>query len=197
LLVEVDKKGRLLVLAFGMDRAETTWPVHPTFIPFLDRLLAHARQQSDPPTSHEPGEVVVWQVPRPRQAREVIVSAAGGSPAQAVRVPVSGGQARLTIPGAPGLYEVRYDGGDEVESVLAVNPSPEESLLSYIDPHETVAGWTAPAAPAVPDAETGAEALEPSRLAIYRQRIWWWLLLGGLAATVAETFWLSLRKGWA
>src|SRR2546425_4629274 len=55
--------GRLFVAAFGLDREHTSWPVHQSFIPFLDLLLQAARAEDPTPNTFEPGEVAMIQVP--------------------------------------------------------------------------------------------------------------------------------------
>ena len=52
--------GKLFVAAFGMDREHTSWPVHQTFIPFLDLTLQAARAEDPTPSTFEPGEIVHW-----------------------------------------------------------------------------------------------------------------------------------------
>jgi hypothetical protein len=225
-------KGKMFVLAFSMDRSETNWPIHPTFIPFLDRCLDQARAQRNPQTAFEPGESIVWQVAPERRASEVVVKklrvesresrvksgeARGESLALDSRLltldsraPVANGQARLSIPDAPGLYAIHYDGRPEVESVLAVNPPPDESRLTYAAGLEAVKAWVLQGEGQGARDEgrgTRGENLIPhpsslvpnpsSKAEIFHQRIWWWLAVAGLAALVLETTWLSLRKGWA
>jgi hypothetical protein len=191
-------KAKVFVLAFSMDRTETNWPIHPTFIPFLDRCLDQARAQTRVQTVFEPGESIVWRVAPDRQVSEVVLKplAVGGGPGP-VAAPVASGQARLSIPDAPGLYAIQYDGRAEVESVLAVNPPPDESRLTYAASPETVKAWVLQGAGNGTPSEPAVSALEPSKAEILHQRIWWWLALAGLAALVLETTWLSLRKGWA
>ena len=208
----------MFVLAFSLDRSETNWPIHPTFIPFLDRCLDQARARRNPQTAFEPGESIVWQVAPERRTSEVVMKKLRvESPALDSRLstldsqaPVVNGQARLSIPDAPGLYAIHYDGRPEVESVLAVNTPPDESRLTYAASPETVKAWVLQGegqgamdegrgmrdenliphpSSLVPDPSSKAE--------IFHQRIWWWLALAGLAALVLETTWLSLRKGWA
>ncbi len=55
--------GKLFVAAFGLDREHTTWPVHPTFIPFLDLTLQSARADDPTPSVFEPGQVGLCPCP--------------------------------------------------------------------------------------------------------------------------------------
>ena len=209
---------KLFVLAFAMDRTETNWPIHPTFIPFLDRCLDQARAQSAAQTIFEPGASLVWQVAPGRRVSEVVLKKLTvEGPALDSRLstldsqaPVANGQARLSMPDAPGLYAIHYDGRAEVEGVLAVNPPPDESRLTYAAQLDTVKAWVIQGEGQGTRDEgrgTAGESLVPhpssldpipsSKAEIFHQRIWWWLAVAGLAALVLETTWLSLRKGWA
>jgi hypothetical protein len=197
-------KGKMFVLAFSMDRTETNWPIHPTFIPFLDRCLDQARAQTSAQTFFEPGESTVWQVAPDRRVSAVVLKPlAPGTGPEPVAAPVANSQARLSLPDVPGLYAIHYDGRPEVESVLAVNPPPDESRLTYAARLEAVKAWVLQGAG--DETATGTDgtlvaavsAIEPSKAEIFHERIWWWLALAGLAALVLETTWLSLRKGWA
>ena len=63
--------GKLLVLAFSPNRADTDWAVHPTFIPFLDRCLDHVCPENVQTRTQEPGEMFVWTVAPGQQVERV------------------------------------------------------------------------------------------------------------------------------
>ncbi|HUY33952.1 MAG TPA: BatA and WFA domain-containing protein [Pirellulales bacterium] len=192
LLFEQPKsKGKLLIAAFGMNRDDTNWPIHPTFIPFLDRWLHAARTEIVMPTAYQPGEVCVWNVPPDVAASEIVLRDAER---EVLRAPLEEGRARFTVPDAPGLYALHYGESTEIGRFLEVNPAPDESWLTYTAPETTAETWCRPAAndPAASSAETVKMDLAPSE--ILRQKLWWWLLLAGLAALLTETGWLALRK---
>ncbi|MHC4400163.1 MAG: BatA domain-containing protein [Planctomycetota bacterium] len=198
LLLELEKgKGKLLVLAFSLDRTETSWPLHPTFIPFLDRCLRRTRSEPALPTSFLPGEACVWSVPPGRAAAEVVVRAIGATEGveagEALRAKVENDQARFSVPREPGLYTLSYDDRAEPESLLSVNPPPEESYLSYTESPRAVEAWKRESGQQEASHESAGLALELSTWEILRQRVWWWLLLGGLAALMTETLWASKR----
>src|SRR5207247_8325628 len=98
--------GKLFVSAFGLDREHTSWPVHQTFIPFLDLALQAARADDPTPTTFEPGEVAQISLPASSDVREAVVRE--GS-AEIARAPVQQGRAQLHLPGKPGLYALYYD----------------------------------------------------------------------------------------
>jgi len=190
--------GRLLVLAFALDRTDTNWPVHPTFIPLLDRCFEQARAQRQVPSAYLPGDSVVWPLSPDVQARELVIAPEfSANRPEDVRTAVTKGQTRFRLPDAPGLYGVRHDKRAEIENILAVNPSPDESRLVYADPAEQIARWKREPRATSTAVAPQSTALGLSRPGILRQRLWWWLLLGSLAALLIETRWLSLRKDWS
>ncbi|MCG8459509.1 MAG: BatA domain-containing protein [Holophagales bacterium] len=50
-------KGRLLVFGFAMELSHTDWPLHPSFLPFLDLTLQFARAATPLQTAWLPGEL--------------------------------------------------------------------------------------------------------------------------------------------
>jgi hypothetical protein len=108
-------------------------------------------------------------------------------------VPVENGQARFVLPDEPGWYELTYNGASDVEAVLDVNPSPDESQLKYTDPGELVAAWQE-GQPRRRIAAAAAEPVEATRAGILQQRLWWWLLVAGALALLVETIWLAARR---
>ena len=175
--------GKLFVAAFGLDREHSSWPIHQSFIPFLDLTLQAARLEDTTPASFEPAEVAQWQLPAGSTASEVVLRAGDH---EIERAPVEHGRVRLRLPGQPGLYPVTFDDRQQVERIFSVNPSPKESRLVYVD---------VPAAPKLWQIEgrRGSVQEEASpvrgqvRLAgVLQQRLWWWMMLGGLLALLLE-----------
>jgi len=188
-------KGRLLVFAFSLDRTETNWPLHPTFVPFLDRCLCRVRSAATMETDFQPGGTCVWSIPAGRDISDVVLKKRDGTAErEVVRAPADDGQSRLRVPGLPGLYTLSYDDDSRIENLLAVNPPPKESFLNYMDSAEVVETWKCDATEGQPVSRSAGPALELSKPEILRQQIWWWLLLGGLTLLIVETAWLSIRK---
>lgn len=183
--------GRLLVSTFGAERDQTSWPLHVTFIPFLDLALQQCRPEEATPTDYEPGEVSVLRFPADSPVREVALR---DGPRELQRAPVAQGRAQLRLPDAPGLYAVAFDSTTAPERIFSVNPSPKESRLTYVESPEAMKVWqfNRPAETAKPAAL--AASVPVSLAGILPQRWWWWLLLGGLAALLAETAWSAWRK---
>ena len=90
-----------------------------------------------------------------------------------------------------------YDNRPAIEGMLAVNPSPLEAQLKYSQSPDAIEAWKRQSVDANKQADSADLPTKLSTPSILRQRIWWWLVLGGLAALVAETTFLSIRKGQA
>jgi hypothetical protein len=180
-------KGNLFVCAFGLDREHTSWPVHPTFIPFLDLLLQAARAQDQTPVNFEPGEDWSLGLGASSSVREIVVSASGRAFTTGM---VDQGRAQVRLPDAPGLYDVRFIGAKS-EKVISVNPSPKESELLYVDSPEVLNTWRVDLA-AAPKPEAGFTAANLA--GVLQQRYWWWMVLAGLLALTAEMALLAGSK---
>ena len=171
--------GKFFVTAFGLDREHTSWPVHQTFIPFLDLILQAARADDPIPTSFEPGEIA--NISLPGNSHEAVLT---GGHAE-FRVPVESGKAQLRLPDKPGLYELTRDDSSKPEKILSVNPSPKESDLQYSEPAETVNLWRVSSAKD-PKSAVSMPHAKVSLRAILQQRLWWWMVLGSLLVLVLE-----------
>jgi hypothetical protein len=109
------------------------------------------------------------------------------------RIPVARAQAQIQLPARPGLYDLTFDDQSALEKVFNVNPSPKESLLSYLDSPETFKSWQLRSKNESPK-PLAAAAVQMSRTAIWRQQIWWWLAVAALGALVLESLWTSARR---
>jgi hypothetical protein len=181
--------GRLFVAAFGLDREQSSWPVHQTFIPFLDLTLQAARAEDPTPTTFEPGEAAVVQLPLGTMAKEVALHVENR---EVARAPVQQGKATVRMPDLPGLYSLTFDDRAQVEKLFAVNPSPKESELAYVTAPEAMGLWQLKR-----PVETAKLAVTPAplRLAgVLQQRLWWWMVLGALAFLLMESALAETRK---
>jgi hypothetical protein len=175
-------QGKLFVAAFGLDRDQTSWPIHQTFIPFLDLALQTARAEDPTPLTFEPGQISLIQLPPGDSSREVVLR---DDTSELARVPVEQGRVRLPMPGRPGLYNMTSDDSTRVEKVFSVNPSPKESELTFVASPASLQMWKIDRA----DAAKTVVA-EPTRITmagVLQQRVWWWMMLGGLSALMLET----------
>lgn len=177
------EKGKLFVAAFGLDREHTSWPVHPTFIPFLDLALQTARAEDPTPSTFEPGETGLVQLPTTTKAREIVLH---DDRHELARAPVELGRAELRMPEQPGLYTLTYDEDSQIEKIFSVNPSPKESQLTCVETPEALKIWRV-GKPAASSRVAGSPRRSKIGLAgILQQRSWWWMVLGGLLALMFE-----------
>ncbi|MEW6158002.1 MAG: BatA and WFA domain-containing protein [Verrucomicrobiota bacterium] len=177
-------KGKLFVAAFGLDRDQTSWPVHVTFIPFLDLCLQSARATEQTPAVFEPGDAYVLGLPSDHSAREVVIRRADGEGAELGRFVIAQNRAQLKLPGAPGVYTFGFDDQKEPAHIFSINPSPKESRLKYLNPVEIVHAWQQPEQRG--PANEKASSAAPLRAGILQQRFWWWVLLAAAAALLIE-----------
>lgn len=189
LLESTSTRGRLLLFAFAMDRRQTDWPLQASFIPFLDLALQHVRSATPLQTSSQPGELLVHEPAPERSPREVVLRRGDR---ELLRAPLDARRAaRFEAPLTPGIYALGYDADPAVEALIAVNPSPKESVLRYAEAPQALQAWTL-AAPAADRAGLPPEA--PARLVARDQRLWWWCLVAAAAALVLETVLLARRR---
>jgi hypothetical protein len=190
-------KGRLLVSAFGFDRSQTDWPVQTSFIPFLDSLLHYARGLKEMQTTFEPGEIYAMEIPQGETAPSKVVVRKNGTPVSTANVDASR-HAQIVIPGEPGVYAITYDVDPAVRSMIAVNPSPKESELSYTDNPAAINAWQLPvSAPEKKQQMAGATAEIAARAATLGQRYWWLLLICAATSLALEMIWLLFKKAGA
>jgi hypothetical protein len=177
-------RGRLFVAAFGLDRDFTSWPVHQSFIPFLDLTLQAARAEEPEPSAYEPNEMAVVHLPAPAAAHEVVLRQNGQ---EMGRAEVQRGRAQIRMPQQPGLYELCADEAREPVRIFSVNPPEKESELAYVQNPEVLEGWKLNRPEGA--AEGAVSSVHPALRvdAILQQRIWWWMLMGGLLALALET----------
>ena len=183
--------GKLFVSAFGMDRDQTSWPIHQTFIPFLDLALQAARSEDPTPVNFEPAEIGQIQPPAGSTAREVVLR---DDHREVARAALEQGKAQVRMPPRPGIYSLTYDDKPEVQRLFSINPSPKESQLNFVESPDVLSAWKVAAPP-----ETARAALAPARgktplSGIMQQRVWWWMVIGGLVALLLEMALAENRK---
>jgi len=184
LLEGTSTRGRLLIFAFALERAQTDWPLLPSFIPFLDLALQHARQTTASQSTLLPGAPLTYEVPREHARPRQVVLSDGVHDLERAAVD-DDRHARLEAPGRPGLYELRYDDNPQLEALVAVNPPPKESVLRYLEAPAALKAWTlaAPSQEAV--ARPAGSRTGP--LGARDQRAWWWCLGAALLLLVLES----------
>jgi hypothetical protein len=178
--------GKLLVSTFGFDREQTSWPLHLSFIPFLDLALQHCRPAGEDPDMFEAAESATITLPPGSTASEVSINAS--------RFSVTDHRAQVKMPDKPGVYEVTSDTPGFPQRMVAVNPPPRESQLTYLAKPEALSVWTVHNSGAKNRGAMSTSAFALSRSEILRQRWWWWLILGVVFALAVEILWASGRK---
>jgi hypothetical protein len=181
--------GKLFVCAFGMDRDQTSWPVHQSFVPFLDLALQAARPQEKVRTSFEPGETATFPIPSGSDAGTVSILGKAGELSNAK---VANGHARLRLPDEPGIFSVGLGQSGQPWQFVAVNPAAQASELLYLSSPKAPGEWSVTS-----PGQHSAEAVAPLRDFGYSntlaQPVWWWMLILGLIALVMETAWVMIK----
>lgn len=185
-----NERGKLFVCAFGLDRNESTWPIDPSFIPFLDLALQSARTQDLTPLMFKPAETAVVRVPSGRAAAEALLSQ---GKRVVTRAAVRQGGAHILLPGTPGFYELSFNDRESVEEVFSVNPDPKESQLKFAETPDALTSWRVVGQDRERPAVWGSGDEEVGVSGILQQRLWWWMLLGGLFALGLETAWIQAK----
>jgi hypothetical protein len=181
--------GKLFICAFGIDREQTSWPVHPTFVPFLDLALQAARPQEKVRTSFEPGETATVAIPLDSDAQTVSVLGNGGELSNAK---VINGHASLRLPDQPGVFSLVLGQSGKPWQFVTVNPAPQESELLYVKSMKPLREWSITSS-----GHHRPQAVGPLPDSGYSntlaQPLWWWMLMLGLMGLVLETAWVIIK----
>jgi hypothetical protein len=163
--------GRVITWTSTLDVTWNDLALKPVFLPFIHRVSATLASFTQRPASMKVGEVV------PANKSSLVLTPAG------VRVS-SGDKATALQLREQGFYEIRAGERDEEPLVLASNIDLAESDMTPIDPKDVVAGATGRAG----GAETaGSNAIVTNEERERSQRVWWYLLFGGLLLLTGET----------
>ena len=185
--------GRMLVFAFAFERRDTNWPIHPTFIPFLDKTFDYLRGESVSVADYEPGESINWQLPSGVATDTLTVAqvqSSGNESAETfvdpASVDVTGRAARFLAASQPGHYGIRYVAGGELAAVIDVNPSPLESELSFDADPKSLSGWKR-TSDATEESTESVMDLELTDVEALQQPYWWYLMLTAALLFAAES----------
>ena len=173
-------EGHVEVFASGFDNIANDMPLHPMFVPFVERtarFLSGADRLS--------GARVVDSFV---QLRDLSTRPASGGPSVDVVGP--NGQRPLSLSESAtaqsfplahaGFYQIRYSTGRE--ALIAANPDRRESDLEQI-PADTLKLWSG-SAEAAPATAPGAPKAESNS---YQSSLWWWVMLCLLIVALAES----------
>jgi hypothetical protein len=166
-------EGRVLVVASPFDNLGNNLPLHPAFIPLVERGAQYLSRQQESTGIVAVGEGVELRAATDR-ATGVEVLDPKGERALSLE---QAAKATSFAPGAEGYYEVRRATGRS--SLVAVNADRRESDFARME-NETVGLWKATGEPGEPQTVNAAgERTE-------RVNPWWWLVLLVLLLTLAE-----------
>jgi len=177
-------EGRVMLLTSGLDNLTNDFPLAPAFVPFIEqtaRYLAGSERQG--------GARPVDAFLELRNAKEK---------AQGVEVTDPEGKRPLTLGEAAsaqsfqlteaGYYQLRLANGRQNE--VGVNPDPKESNLDVI-PADVLALWQGNGNASSQNASAPTQSA-PNKTP---QNLWWYVMLFGLAAAVAESVLASRYLG--
>ena len=177
-------EGRVLLLTSGLDNLTNDFPLAPSFVPFIEqtaRYLAGSERQG----GARPVDAFLELRNAKEQAQGVEVTDPEGKRPLTLGEAASAQSFQLT---EAGYYQLRLANGRQNE--VAVNPDPKESNLDVI-PEDVLALWQGNGNP------SSKEASAPNRLAPNQspQSLWWYVMLFGLAAALAESVLASRYLG--
>ena len=184
-------RGKLFVAAFGLDREHTSWPIHQTFIPFLDLTLQAARAEDPTPSTFEPGEMALVQLAGGEAAREVVLR---DGRRELSRAALEQGRAQVRMPEEPGLYDLTFDEHEQVEKVFSINPSPKESQLAFVESPEALKSWQLDRPGDNTRAAAASARARMSISAVLQQRFWWWMVVAGVMCLIVEMVLAETRR---
>lgn len=173
-------RGRVLLWATTFDREWSDLPVSPVFLPFIHRTVRYTAGYQEPRPWLLVGQVLdPALVSSTRTEQRVVLTPS------AKRVPLGDEGSEVMELTEAGFYELRGREGDDIPVVVAANVDSSESDLTPIDPKEITAaavglpggaaGSGGPGVPLTPEAQEK------------NQRMWWYLLLVGIALLATDT----------
>jgi hypothetical protein len=166
--------GRLLVFASALDNLANDFPLHPSFVPFIERVAAYLGGLQQEGSALTVGAHLTLRTAAEQGVAVEVIGPDGRRALSLSEATTAGGLALRQA----GYYEVRRGGGRN--QTLAVNPDPRESDLALI-PAETLALWRAAGSREAPG--TGGGGGERAR-----RGLWQAMLLLALAAAAAESW---------
>jgi len=170
--------GRVLVWTSTLDVGWNDLALKPVFLPFVHRLGATLASYRQRPPSMTVGDVAAPPRPAAAEPGAPVVLAPSGA-----RLVDEASSGVIELKEA-GFYEIRTGDQDPEPVTVASNVDLSESDLAPVDPQEVVAGATGLAGGA---AAAGTNTILTNEDRERAQRVWWYLLFGGLLLLTAET----------
>jgi hypothetical protein len=173
LLEQAIGEGRLLVLTSPLDNLGNNLPLHPAFIPLVERTAQYLSRQQESTGIVAVGAGVELRAATDRATGVEVLDPKGD---RALTLEQAA-KATSFAPGVEGYFEVRRANGRS--SLVAVNADRRESDFTRMEA-ETLALWKATGEPA------DAQGVTASGERVERTNPWWWLVLFVLLLTLAE-----------
>ena len=190
------RHGRVIAFTSTLDTSWTSFPQQIMFPVIVPEILKYLGQYEEPSAWYTVGRMLDISVPLgaivregsagdirevTRKASAVVVSPSGKQDTMG-----EGGSATIEL-AEQGFYSVRMQGtGDRRPYEVAVNLDPAESDLSALSPTDFLGNATGRAAAVTP----AGQSLEKPELTPAdiekKQSFWWFLLVGGVLALLAE-----------
>src|SRR5579883_1183846 len=166
-------EGRVLVFTSTFDNISNDFPLHASFVPFVEQTAHYLGRLDDRPANYLVGAYLELREAQGKGAAAEVLDPAGRR-ALSLEEATRAQNIALT---STGYYDVkRPDGRREL---VAVNADRHESDLQVI-PQETLALWQNTAQSTEAQAAQGETERRP-------RQVWWYLMLAILALAVAES----------
>ena len=197
--------GRVIAWTSPLDDSwSIDFPKAKLFLPLLHQVVTYLAEYTEPTTSYTVGHLLDVTVPIASTVRE----GTAGDPQAAQRKPSglvvspSGHQVTIGEGGAPsvelseqGFYTVRMQGtGERRPFVAAVNIDPAESELAPLEPTSFVSSVVGQAATTASGQSLEHPDLTPADIE-KKQLLWWFLLVAGALALLAEAYLANRLSG--
>jgi hypothetical protein len=174
-------EGRVVLLTSGLDNLTNDFPLNPAFVPFIEqtaRYLAGSERQG----GARPVDAYLELRNAKEKAQGVEVTDPEGKRPLSLGEAASAQSFQLS---EAGYYQLRLANGRQDE--VGVNPDPKESNLDII-PSDVLALWQGKGGESSQQASTSAPASAGTAMPNKTpQSFWWYVLLLGFAAALAES----------
>jgi Mg-chelatase subunit ChlD len=145
-IVEASRgQGHVFQIATTADQSWTTWPLHPSFVPVMEQLVALAASGRLGERNVSVGQPLLQLLPAAASGTEVAIQKPGNAQASLRLTPQADSSLlRFDETDHVGLYSAELGPPLSRKLAFAVNPDPVESDLSHLDQASlkaTLPGW--------------------------------------------------------
>jgi hypothetical protein len=172
-------KGRVVLFSSPATPEWNNLPLHPAFVPLMQRLMGYLNRKNEAQQTLAPGELFIKEVPAEWAGRDFLVQrpGAGTTPQTGGQIAADGGRAFLRYSGTEALGAYRMFVGGELCAACAVQLDPAESDLRQLE-HGQLEALARP-----PAAEKGVS----SRRMVVTREFWTDLIWIGAAVALVES----------